>query len=48
MNINIKRWIHFRVFAFQGLTVCSATIDGEKLLVAFGGYNGNYNNEVSK
>lgn len=30
----------------MGLTVCSAIIDGEKLLVAFGGYNGKYNNEL--
>ncbi|XP_057979282.1 acyl-CoA-binding domain-containing protein 4 isoform X2 [Malania oleifera] len=30
----------------EGLTVCSACIDGEKHLVAFGGYNGKYNNEV--
>lgn len=32
--------------ASEGLTLCSATIDGEKLLVAFGGYNGKYNNEI--
>lgn len=30
----------------QGLSVCSVTIDGKKHLVAFGGYNGNYSNEV--
>lgn len=30
----------------QGLSVCSAIIDGEKHLVAFGGYNGKYSNEV--
>lgn len=30
----------------QGLSIGSATIDGEKHLVAFGGYNGKYNNEV--
>ncbi|KAG2729731.1 hypothetical protein I3760_01G263200 [Carya illinoinensis] len=29
-----------------GLSVCSALIDGEKYLVAFGGYNGKYSNEV--
>lgn len=32
--------------ASEGLTLCSATTDGEKFLVAFGGYNGKYNNEV--
>jgi septal ring factor EnvC (AmiA/AmiB activator) len=29
-----------------GLSVCSALIDGDKYLVAFGGYNGKYSNEV--
>ncbi|GAV64742.1 Kelch_1 domain-containing protein/Kelch_4 domain-containing protein [Cephalotus follicularis] len=32
--------------ASEGLSVCSASIDGENHLVAFGGYNGKYNNEV--
>ncbi|XP_020527213.1 acyl-CoA-binding domain-containing protein 5 isoform X2 [Amborella trichopoda] len=32
--------------ASEGLSLTSATIHGEKLLVAFGGYNGMYNNEV--
>ncbi|XVE99202.1 hypothetical protein REPUB_Repub03eG0176800 [Reevesia pubescens] len=32
--------------ASEGLSVCSAIIDGEKHLVAFGGYNGKYNSEV--
>ncbi|GMI83364.1 hypothetical protein like AT5G04420 [Hibiscus trionum] len=34
--------------ASEGLSICSAVpvIDGEKYLVAFGGYNGKYNNEV--
>ncbi|KAB1211042.1 Acyl-CoA-binding domain-containing protein 4 [Morella rubra] len=32
--------------ASEGLSVCSALIDGEKYLVAFGGYNGKYSNEV--
>ncbi|KAK9283103.1 hypothetical protein L1049_011334 [Liquidambar formosana] len=32
--------------ASEGLRVCSALVDGEKHLVAFGGYNGKYNNEV--
>ncbi|KAJ0967241.1 hypothetical protein J5N97_024158 [Dioscorea zingiberensis] len=32
--------------ASEGLSLCSAAIDGEKLLIAFGGYNGRYNNEV--
>lgn len=32
--------------ACEGLTLCSTTIDGEKFLIAFGGYNGKYNNEV--
>ncbi|GJM87401.1 hypothetical protein PR202_ga03351 [Eleusine coracana subsp. coracana] len=32
--------------ACEGLTLCSATVDGEKFLIAFGGYNGKYNNEV--
>lgn len=31
---------------YQGLSVCSALIDGEKYLLAFGGYNGRYSNEV--
>ncbi|KAL2324959.1 hypothetical protein Fmac_024017 [Flemingia macrophylla] len=30
----------------EGLSVCSALIDGEKYLLAFGGYNGRYSNEV--
>ncbi|XP_021295609.1 acyl-CoA-binding domain-containing protein 4 isoform X1 [Herrania umbratica] len=30
----------------EGLSVCSAIIDGEKHLIAFGGYNGKYSNEV--
>lgn len=32
--------------ASEGLSVCSALIDGDKYLVAFGGYNGKYSNEV--
>ncbi|XVF75638.1 hypothetical protein PTKIN_Ptkin13bG0203300 [Pterospermum kingtungense] len=32
--------------ASEGLSVCAAVIDGEKHLVAFGGYNGKCNNEV--
>ncbi|XP_051191962.1 acyl-CoA-binding domain-containing protein 4 [Lolium perenne] len=32
--------------ACEGLTLCSTTVDGEKVLIAFGGYNGKYNNEV--
>lgn len=32
--------------ASEGISLCSATIDGENLLVAFGGYNGKYNNEL--
>ncbi|KAG8072963.1 hypothetical protein GUJ93_ZPchr0006g41495 [Zizania palustris] len=32
--------------ACEGLTLCSTTINGEKFLVAFGGYNGKYNNEI--
>uniref|UniRef100_M8BYW6 Acyl-CoA-binding domain-containing protein 4 n=1 Tax=Aegilops tauschii TaxID=37682 RepID=M8BYW6_AEGTA len=32
--------------ACEGLTLCSTTVDGEKFLIAFGGYNGKYNNEV--
>ncbi|GAA0155699.1 hypothetical protein LIER_13371 [Lithospermum erythrorhizon] len=32
--------------ASEGLSVSSAVLDGEKFLVAFGGYNGRYNNEV--
>nr|XP_016445961.1 PREDICTED: acyl-CoA-binding domain-containing protein 4 isoform X1 [Nicotiana tabacum] len=32
--------------ASEGLSVSSALLDGEKFLVAFGGYNGKYNNEV--
>ncbi|KAK3023317.1 hypothetical protein RJ639_044539, partial [Escallonia herrerae] len=32
--------------ASEGLSISSASLDGEKLLIAFGGYNGKYNNEV--
>nr|GLL35009.1 acyl-CoA-binding domain-containing protein 4 [Ipomoea trifida] len=32
--------------ASEGLTVSSALLDGEHFLVAFGGYNGKYSNEV--
>ncbi|XP_010558261.1 PREDICTED: acyl-CoA-binding domain-containing protein 4 isoform X2 [Tarenaya hassleriana] len=32
--------------ASEGLSVCSASILGEKILVAFGGYNGKYNNDI--
>ncbi|GLT66772.1 hypothetical protein SLA2020_391210 [Shorea laevis] len=32
--------------ASEGLSICSALINGEKYLLAFGGYNGKYNNEV--
>ncbi|KAM7467862.1 hypothetical protein LguiB_015424 [Lonicera macranthoides] len=32
--------------ASEGLTLSAALIEGEKFLVAFGGYNGTYNNEV--
>ncbi|KAK1421215.1 hypothetical protein QVD17_23390 [Tagetes erecta] len=32
--------------ASEGLSVSLALIDGEQFLVAFGGYNGKYNNEV--
>ncbi|KVI05001.1 Galactose oxidase/kelch, beta-propeller [Cynara cardunculus var. scolymus] len=32
--------------ASEGITISSAVVDGEQFLVAFGGYNGNYNNEV--
>ncbi|MFS8012389.1 putative galactose oxidase/kelch, beta-propeller, kelch-type beta propeller [Helianthus anomalus] len=32
--------------ASEGLSVSSAFIDGDQFLVAFGGYNGKYNNEV--
>ncbi|PPD96956.1 hypothetical protein GOBAR_DD06012 [Gossypium barbadense] len=34
--------------ASEGLSICSAIIDGGKYLVAFGGYNGKYNNESEK
>ncbi|CAL2240135.1 unnamed protein product [Prunus armeniaca] len=37
---------HRDALASEGLSVCSVTIDGKKHLVAFGGYNGNYSNEV--
>ncbi|VVA26883.1 PREDICTED: acyl-CoA-binding [Prunus dulcis] len=37
---------HRDALASEGLSVCSVTIDGNKHLVAFGGYNGNYSNEV--
>ncbi|CAJ1976626.1 unnamed protein product [Sphenostylis stenocarpa] len=30
----------------EGLSVCSTTIDGENYLLAFGGYNGRYSNEL--
>ncbi|XP_076952284.1 acyl-CoA-binding domain-containing protein 5-like [Bidens hawaiensis] len=32
--------------ASEGLSVSSALVNGEQFLVAFGGYNGKYNNEV--
>ncbi|KAI5648538.1 hypothetical protein M9H77_34543 [Catharanthus roseus] len=32
--------------ASEGLSISSTVLDSEKLLVAFGGYNGKYNNEV--
>ncbi|WVZ73093.1 hypothetical protein U9M48_021441 [Paspalum notatum var. saurae] len=32
--------------ACEGLTLCSTTVDGENFLVAFGGYNGKYSNEI--
>ncbi|KAJ7974986.1 acyl-CoA-binding domain-containing protein 4 [Quillaja saponaria] len=32
--------------ASEGLSACSASIDNEKYLVAFGGYNGKYSNEI--
>ncbi|KAL5995195.1 hypothetical protein ACLOJK_025253 [Asimina triloba] len=32
--------------ASEGVSLCYASINSEKLLIAFGGYNGNYNNEV--
>ncbi|XP_039022223.1 acyl-CoA-binding domain-containing protein 4-like [Hibiscus syriacus] len=32
--------------ASEGSSICSVVIDGEKYLVAFGGYNGQYNKEV--
>lgn len=32
--------------ASEGLSVCSASVFGEKILVAFGGYNGKYNNDI--
>ncbi|KAL1201460.1 Acyl-CoA-binding domain-containing protein 6 [Cardamine amara subsp. amara] len=30
----------------EGLSVCSASVYGENILVAFGGYNGKYNNDI--
>ncbi|KAF9676617.1 hypothetical protein SADUNF_Sadunf08G0021200 [Salix dunnii] len=33
-------------YSIQGLSVCSVFINGERYLVAFGGYNGKYYNEV--
>ncbi|CAI9296169.1 unnamed protein product [Lactuca saligna] len=32
--------------ASEGLTISSALVDGQQFLIAFGGYNGKYNNEV--
>ncbi|KAF9598967.1 hypothetical protein IFM89_033312 [Coptis chinensis] len=32
--------------ASEGLSLCSTAVDGENLLIAFGGYYGKYNNEV--
>ncbi|CAH8306885.1 unnamed protein product [Eruca vesicaria subsp. sativa] len=32
--------------ASEGLSVCSASVFGENILVAFGGYNGKYNNDI--
>ncbi|PKA59430.1 Acyl-CoA-binding domain-containing protein 4 [Apostasia shenzhenica] len=32
--------------ASEGLTLCSLSMDGESVLIAFGGYNGKYSNEL--
>ncbi|PON43636.1 BTB-kelch protein [Parasponia andersonii] len=40
---NVK---HRDPLASEGVSVCSVLIDGRKHLVAFGGYNGKYSNEV--
>uniref|UniRef100_A0A7N0TLY7 Acyl-CoA-binding domain-containing protein n=1 Tax=Kalanchoe fedtschenkoi TaxID=63787 RepID=A0A7N0TLY7_KALFE len=32
--------------ASEGLSLCSALLNGEKYLISFGGYNGKYNNDV--
>ncbi|CAN8257176.1 unnamed protein product [Cochlearia groenlandica] len=32
--------------ASEGLSLCSASVFGESILVAFGGYNGKYNNDI--
>ncbi|OAY67052.1 Acyl-CoA-binding domain-containing protein 4 [Ananas comosus] len=32
--------------ASEGLALCSTIMDGEKILMAFGGYNGKYSNEL--
>ncbi|XP_042441530.1 acyl-CoA-binding domain-containing protein 5-like isoform X4 [Zingiber officinale] len=32
--------------ASEGLSLCSAMLDGEKVIIAFGVYNGKYNNEA--
>lgn len=44
-------WDKLSQFVFthwkQGVSVASILLDGEEILVAFGGYNGKYNNEVA-
>ncbi|CAL4967722.1 unnamed protein product [Urochloa decumbens] len=32
--------------ACEGLALCSTTVDGDKFLISFGGYNGKYSNEI--
>ncbi|KAG5574799.1 hypothetical protein H5410_054933 [Solanum commersonii] len=39
-------WYPIFLGSAVGLSVSSASLDGENFLVAFGGYNGKYNNEV--
>lgn len=47
----MHNWCIYDTFVYilwkQGVSLSSVLLDGEEILVAFGGYNGKYNNEVS-
>lgn len=48
MDVSVRLYMMQIFVCKQGLAVGSAMIDGEMYLVAFGGYNGKYSNEVCK